>query len=93
MPPAARSGDSTSHPGSITGVGVPTVLIGGQPASVVGDTHTCNYPDRRTPHPQTAIVKGSATVMIGSRPAARIGDSAACGATIVSGSPTVEIGG
>ncbi|MGH9281529.1 MAG: PAAR domain-containing protein, partial [Acidimicrobiales bacterium] len=31
MPPAARLGDPTGHPGVVTGPGVPTVLIGGRP--------------------------------------------------------------
>ena len=32
MPPAARVGDPTGHPGVIGPPGVPTVLIAGQPA-------------------------------------------------------------
>jgi uncharacterized Zn-binding protein involved in type VI secretion len=91
MPPAARVGDPTSHPGVITGPGVATVLIASQPAAVVGDMHTCSFPPPPT-HPPTAIVAGSATVLIGGRPAARVGDSAACGATIVSGGSTVMVG-
>ena len=72
--------------GPITGPGVPTVLIGKMPASVVGDVATCVGP------PDT-IVKGSATVMIGGRPAARMGDSTAHGGVISVGCPTVMIGG
>ncbi|RMH13510.1 MAG: PaaR repeat-containing protein, partial [Planctomycetota bacterium] len=34
--PAARVGDMTMSGDPITGPGVPTVLIGGQPASVSG---------------------------------------------------------
>ena len=68
--------------GPIVGPGVPTVLIGGQPAAVIGDMCVCTGP------PDT-IVKGSATVMIGGKPAALIGDSTAHGGTIVGGSPTV----
>ena len=90
MPLAARVTDPTNHPGTITGPGVATVLIGGLPAAVSGDTHTCAHPSG---HPTTAIVKGSATVFIGGRPAARFGDSAGCGAQIIAGMPTVEIGG
>ena len=91
MPPAARAGDPTSHPGTISGPGVATVLIASQPAAVVGDSHACAFPPP-PPHPPTAIVAGSATVFIGGRAAARVGDSAACGATIVSGAGTVMIG-
>jgi uncharacterized Zn-binding protein involved in type VI secretion len=33
MPPAARAGDQTGHPGVISGPGVTTVLIGEMPAA------------------------------------------------------------
>jgi uncharacterized Zn-binding protein involved in type VI secretion len=72
--------------GPISGPGVPTVLIGGQPAAVVGDLAVCTGP------PDT-ITKGSATVMIGGKPAARLGDLTAHGGSIVIGLPTVIIGG
>jgi uncharacterized Zn-binding protein involved in type VI secretion len=93
MPPAARITDPSGHPGVITGPGVPNVLIGGLPAAVVGDIHTCSMPPVAGPHPPTPIVKGSFTVLIGGRPAARLGDLAGCGAPIVFGLPTVQIGG
>ena len=93
MPPAARVGDPTAHPGAITGPGVATVLIGGMPAAVVGDLHACAMPPLAGPHPPTPITKGSATVLIGGRPAARMGDLVGCGAPIILGMPTVEIGG
>lgn len=70
--------------GPVAGPGVPTVLIGGMPAAIVGDTCTCVGP------PDT-IVAGSATVMIGGMPAARMGDTTAHGGTIVLGCPTVII--
>ncbi|MEE9128627.1 MAG: PAAR domain-containing protein [Phycisphaerales bacterium] len=92
MPPAARVTDPTGHPGIVTGPGVPNVLIGGLPAAVLGDTHTCAFPPP-PPHPPSPIAKGSATVLIGGRPAARVGDMAGCGAPIVMGMPTVLIGG
>ena len=72
--------------GPITGPGVPTVVIGGMPASVMGDMATCVGP------PDT-IAKGSATVMIGGKPAARQGDSTVHGGVIAIGLPTVMIGG
>jgi uncharacterized Zn-binding protein involved in type VI secretion len=93
MPAAARVGDPTSHPGAIVGPGVPTVLIGGQPAAVVGDTHACAFPPPAGPHPPNPVVMGSATVQVGGMPAARLGDPTGCGATIIAGMPTVEIGG
>ncbi|MFG1603688.1 PAAR domain-containing protein [Actinoplanes sp. NPDC049265] len=90
--PAARVADMTPHPGVITGPGVPTVLIGGMPAAVVGDLHTCSFP--QPPHPPTPIIPpGSLTVLIGGKPAARVGDKSGCGAPILPpGCPTVLIG-
>lgn len=72
--------------GPVIGPCVPTVLIGGLPAAVVGDNLVCVGP------PDT-IVKGSSTVMINSRPAARLGDSTAHGGSVVLGCFTVLIGG
>lgn len=93
MPPAARVGDPTGHPGVVTGPGVPTVLIAGQPAAVVGDLHTCSMPTPAGPHPPAPFPMGSMTVLIGGRPALRMGDLSGCGAPIVMGAPTVIIGG
>jgi uncharacterized Zn-binding protein involved in type VI secretion len=93
MPFAARVGDPTAHPGVITGPGNPTVLIGGQPAAAQGDMHACSMPPPAGPHPPSPIAKGSLTVLIGGRGAARVGDFTACGAPLVSGMPSVEIGG
>lgn len=93
--PAARLSDMHVCPlstgpvphvgGPCIGPGVPTVLIGGMPAMVVGDMAVCTGP------PDT-IIKGSATVLIGGKPAARMGDSTAHGGSIVLGSFTVLIG-
>lgn len=93
MPPAARVGDATAHPGTITGPGVSTVLISGMPAAVLGDAHSCTL---IAPPPHTAasvIVQGSTSVLIGSRPAARMGDVSGCGSAIVVGAVTTIIGG
>lgn len=94
MPPAARIGDMHVCPmvtgvvphvgGPIIGPGAPTVMIGGMPAAVVGDSVTCVGPP-------DAIVKGSTTVMIGGKPAARLGDTTAHGGSIILGIPTVMI--
>ena len=96
MPPAARITDMHTCPmvtvlvphvgGPIVGPCVPTVLIGGLPAAVVGDMLVCVGPP-------DAIVKGSVTVLIGGKPAARMGDLTAHGGVIVMGLPTVQIGG
>jgi uncharacterized Zn-binding protein involved in type VI secretion len=93
MPPAARVGDPTGHPGVISGPGVPTVLIGGMPAATVGTMHACSFPGV-TPHPPTPLIPpGCPTVLVGGMPAARMGDLAGCGAPIVLGCMTVMIGG
>jgi uncharacterized Zn-binding protein involved in type VI secretion len=92
MPPAARVGDPTGHPGAIGPPGVPTVLIAGQPAATVGTPHICSFPPPAV-HPPSTIVRGSSSVLIGGAPAARMGDLAGCGAPIVAGAPTVQIGG
>ena len=96
MPPAARLTDMHTCPafngpvphvgGPIIGPGVPTVLVGGLPAAVMGDNCTCVGPP-------ASIIKGSATVQIGGKPAARMGDNTAHGGAIVMGMPTVMIGG
>ena len=68
MPPAARVGDPTGHPGVIAGPGVPTVLIAGMPAATVGTMHTCSFPPPAV-HPPTPIVPpGCPTVLIGGLP-------------------------
>lgn len=64
----------------------PTVLIGFMPAARVSDMCVCVGPP-------DVIAKGSATVLIGFMPAARIGDQTVHGGVIVSGFPTVMIGG
>jgi uncharacterized Zn-binding protein involved in type VI secretion len=92
VPPAARVGDPTAHPGVIGPPGVPTVLIAGQPAATVTTPHICSFPGL-PPHPPTVITgPGSATVLIGGLPAARLGDMSGCGAPIVMGAPTVMVG-
>ena len=68
--PAARLGDVTVSGDAITGPGVPTVLIVGQPAAVLGDTVSGNAC-------VGAITMGSATVLIMNRPAARTSDPVA----------------
>jgi uncharacterized Zn-binding protein involved in type VI secretion len=72
---------------------VSNVLVGGIPAAVVGDLHTCAMPPTAGPHPPTSFLMGSTTVLIGGRPALRVGDFAGCGAIIVAGASNVLIGG
>jgi len=71
--------------GPVIGPGVPTVLIGGLPAAVLGDMCLCVGPP-------DVIVLGSSGVLIGGRPAARMGDITAHGGVIMGGLPTVLIG-
>ena len=99
MPPAARLTDLHVCPmvtpglppiphvgGPLLGPAVPTVLVGGLPAAVLGDTAVCVGPP-------DAVVQGSSTVLIGGRPAARMGDLTAHGGQVALGLPTVLIGG
>lgn len=78
--PAAPVPTPVPHPSlplSLYGPGVPTVLIGGQPAVVVGDmTAPCMLPGC-VPGGPGFITRGSATVLIGGRPAARVNDPTA----------------
>jgi uncharacterized Zn-binding protein involved in type VI secretion len=90
---AARLLDVTLHPGTVGGPGVPTVLIGGRVAAVVGDTHICAFPPPAGPHPSNTFPTGSLTVRIGGRGALRVGDLSVCGAPIITGAPNVIIGG
>lgn len=91
MASAARVGDPSTHGGTIVGPGVPTVLIAGMPAAVVGDMHVCPIPPpghvTATPFPA-----GSATVLIAGRPAVRTSDACACGAMAAVGALAVQIG-
>ena len=98
MPPAARMGDATAHGGTIV-AGLPTVLIGGQPAARVGDMHACPMVTPGVPpvpHVGGPITgPGNPAVLIGGMPAARVGDMCTCTGppdSIVAGCPTVIIG-
>lgn len=91
MPTAARLGDITNHGGTITGPGVSTVLIGGKPAAVVGDTHVCALPPVGHQPTVSVFPIGSTTVLIGGRPALRTTDACICGAMAAIGEPTVMI--
>jgi uncharacterized Zn-binding protein involved in type VI secretion len=96
--PAARIGDMHTCPmvtpglppiphvgGPVMGPCVPTVLIGGMPAAVMGDMCTCVGPP-------DSIIMGSTGVFIGGKPAARMGDPTVHGGMIAIGCPTVLIG-
>ncbi len=74
------------HVGGPIVKGMPTVITGMMPQARVTDLAVCVGPP-------DMIAKGSMTVLVGSLPAARIGDLSAHGGAIVSGFPTVLIGG
>lgn len=92
MPAAARFADISTHAGTVTGPGVPNVLIGGMPAAVLGDLHVCALPPPGHQPTVSPFLAGSATVLIGGKPALRVGDPCVCGATVLAGAPTVLIG-
>ena len=94
--PAARVGDNHICPmfegpkphvgGPIIPPGTVTVLIGGQPAAVLGSHCLCVSPV------PDSIMMGSPTVFIGGVPAARLFDPTLHGGSIVFGAATVLIG-
>ncbi len=95
MAAAVRVGDVTTHGGVVTGPGAATVLIGGMPAAVMGDLHTCAIVSTLvTPHiPSSPFLIGSTTVLICGKPAIRVTDVCLCGANAAVGCSTVVIGG
>jgi len=104
--PAAPVPTPVPHPGlpMVISTGMFTVLIGNQPAAIVGSTTTpCLLPGC-VPGGPGLVTMGSTTVIIGSMPAARVNDMtthASCVAPIPApvgkvmppGCPTVIIGG
>jgi uncharacterized Zn-binding protein involved in type VI secretion len=85
--PAARVTDVMADGGSIIGPGDATVLLGGLPATVLGDSLT--WPAGQS---TATFTIGSTTVLIGGKPAIRVGDVSSGGTSAVVGSPTVLIG-
>ena len=92
MPAAVCVGDVSNHGGTVIGPGVPTVMIGGKPAAVLGDLHACSLPPSGHQPTVSPFVAGSSTVMFGGRPALRVGDVCLCGTAAAVGNPTVMIG-
>jgi uncharacterized Zn-binding protein involved in type VI secretion len=97
--PAARVGSTIGHPpgaptGTVLAPGVPTVLIGGLPAAVVGTLCACSFPP---PVPTNAVLPPvpprTSMVLIGGMVAARVFDKCTCTGVILTGCPTVLIGG
>jgi len=66
--------------------GAPTVLTGGLPQARISDQCICVGPP-------DLIVSGSTTVLVCQLPAARIGDMCGHGGVLITGYPTILIGG
>lgn len=92
MPAIARVGDQTDHGGVVTGPGVTSVLVGGKPAAVVNDMHSCPIPPPAHFPAVSPFTAGSKTVKIGGKPALRVGDTCICGASVTKGEPSILIG-
>ena len=96
MAAAARITDMHTCPmvtGTVPHVGGPllpgknsTVLIGGLPASIVGDNCVCVGPI-------DSLSVGSSSVFIAGSAAVRMGDATGHGGSVIGGCPTVIIGG
>lgn len=71
--------------GPISGPGIATALLDGQPVAVVGDMCTCCGPP-------DVILQGAATALIDGKPIALMGSMTAHGGQIVQGIPTATIG-
>lgn len=84
MPAKARLGDPSSHGGTIISASG-DVRVNGIGVARTGDMHSC--PQKG--HGVTALSSGS-HIKGNGRPVIRVGDSAGCGATITSGSPSVN---
>ena len=89
MPQFARVGDQTNHPGVIVGPGVASVLVSGQPVAVMGDNHACAFPSGNPPSP---VAQGSSVVLVSGRPVARVGDVVGCGAQVIMGAISTDVG-
>ncbi len=92
MPAAARIGDPSDHGGGLLPrPALPDVLIGGLPAAHQADVHAC--PVLIPGHASVSVfVSASTSVRINGKAALRAGDTAGCGAALVGGDPTVQIG-
>jgi len=91
---AARLTDPTVHGGLMT-VGCANVLIGGLPASRIGDMHVCPQVTVLVPHVGGPLILGSFTVIVGAMPQSRVTDMLICVGppdAVQMGEPTVQVG-
>jgi uncharacterized Zn-binding protein involved in type VI secretion len=95
---AARIGDMHACPMVTPGV-PPVPHVGGPVVMGCATVLTCMMPQSQVSNtcvcvgPPDMIAMGSTTVLVGGLPAARLGDMTAHGGSVVSGAPTVLIGG
>jgi uncharacterized Zn-binding protein involved in type VI secretion len=74
--------------------GLMTVLIGGEPAAVVGSVHACVVVPHAALGPANRVLPGvPRRVEVGGLELACMGDKTSCGAQIVTGAFTVVVGG
>ena len=59
-------------------------------SQVLGDNHACAFPSGNPPSP---VAQGSSAVIVAGRPVARVGDVVGCGAQVILGAFTTEVGG
>ena len=92
--PACTITSLTAHGGTVV-MGFPTVLIGGMPASRIGDMHVCPMVTAIVPHVGGPFILGAFTVLVGGMPQSRVGDMLICVGppdTAVMGQSTVLVG-
>ena len=87
MAGASRVGTDTAG-GSITGPGDSTVLVNGDPISIIGDSVASHGSGS---HASATMTSGSSTVFVGGVGVVRAGDAASCGHT-ATGSGNVNCG-
>jgi uncharacterized Zn-binding protein involved in type VI secretion len=95
MPAAARILDQTDHGGMLVPMPglAPSVFIEGLIAAVAGDQHQCSVPPTPPHPPLSPVTGGSQSVKICGFAAARaLVDRAGCGAAVVAGATSVQIG-
>ncbi len=84
----AEGGDGSMTQQGVITTGSPNVFINGRPAAVATASLVSCQEDGAQ-----HLAEGSSRVYINGLPAARLGDRTTCGATIITGSPNVLIGG
>ena len=84
MSAAVRLGDTSDHGGEMS-TALGTILVDGRKLCVDQDILTCPIHGKKS-------VTGTGKVNGGNKKAIKVGDKAQCGATIIKGSSTVNIG-